>query len=71
MLLAASGGHLDALVPTMDAPALHALVHALPAHVRAVAPDLLDEISRKEFLLDDAAAELTRIIAEYVGAADA
>ena len=53
----ASGGHLDALVPKMDAAALHAVVHALPAHVRAVNPGLLDDIARKEFLLDDAAAE--------------
>ena len=65
MLLAASGGHLDALVPKMDAAALHALVHALPAHVRAVNPGLLDDVARKEFLLDDAAAELSAIIADY------
>ena len=66
MLLAASGGHLDALVPKMDAATLHALVHALPAHVRAVNPGLLDDVARKEFLLDDAAAELSAIIADYV-----
>ena len=43
--------------------------HALPAHVRAVNPGLLDDIARKEFLLDDAAAELSAIIADYVSKA--
>ena len=34
--------------------------------LRAAAPGLLDDIARKEFLLDDAAAELSAIIADYV-----